>query len=278
LDFFDFPLYNRFTYRVFDLLYTKDYKRQLNEFRQSLGLAPVKGSLLKKIAAEKSPNLYALSPSLLPRPADWDDRSQVTGFIRLPAERREKNAAERVTPELVTWLEAGDKPIYIGFGSIPVPDPPRFARILGRLLAETEYRIVFCQGWSHLAGLPEHPRLFVVPAANHDWLFPRCHAAVIHGGIGTLATGLRSKTPLVVASIVADQPWWGKVIERRGLGVHLPFRQWTTEKLLAAIRRTADTEIRRRVTELGDLMQREDGLKQTIGALEDYFEKKCSRS
>jgi sterol 3beta-glucosyltransferase len=36
LDFLDFPSYNRFTYRVFDFLYTKDNKKKLNSFRQSL--------------------------------------------------------------------------------------------------------------------------------------------------------------------------------------------------------------------------------------------------
>ena len=274
LGFLDFPAYNRWTYRVFDFLYTKDYLHQLNEFRQSLHLPPVKGSILKKISAEKTPNLYALSPSLLPRPTDWDERSQVTGFIFLPAERRERNPADGIPPELIRWLEAGEKPIYIGFGSIPVPDPPRFTAILRRLLAETTHRFVFCQGWSRLDGpdsLPQHPRLFVVPTANHDWLFPRCWTAIIHGGIGTVATGLRAQIPLVIASIVADQPWWGKLLERRGLGVHLPFRKWTAEKLMTAIRRTGTGAMQARVKEVGERIGREDGLQQTIKILEGYF-------
>jgi sterol 3beta-glucosyltransferase len=277
LGFFDFPWYNRFTYRVFDFLYTRDYKKQLNEFRRSLGLSPVEGSILKKITAEKTPNLYALSPTILPRPTDWDERSQVTGFIFLPPERREQNPADRVPSELIGWLAAGEKPIYIGFGSIPAPDPPRFTHILNRLLTETTYRFVFCQGWSRLDrldGLPSHPNLFVVPFANHDWLFPRCRAAIIHGGIGTVATGLRAKIPMVIASIVADQPWWGQLIERKGLGVHLPFRRWTTEKLLAAIRRTETAEIQARVMDVGERIAHDNGLAQTIAMLQDYFEKK----
>ena len=87
-----------------------------------------------------------------------------------------------------------------------------------------------------------------------------------------MAAALRAKLPVVIASIFADQPFWGKQIEARGFGVHLPFWHWTTGKLLAAIRKTETPELRRRVAELGKRMTREDGLKQTIAALENYLE------
>jgi sterol 3beta-glucosyltransferase len=249
LDFFDFPVYNRFTYRVFDFLYTKDNIKKLNRFRQSLGLPKAKGPLLKNTGDAKTPHLYALSPSFLPRPADWEDRARITGFIHLPAKRREQNPLDGGIPaELQCFLEAGEKPIYIGFGSIPVPDPARFTRVLHELLAETDYRFIFCQGWSKIDGLAEHPRLLVLTTANHDWLFPRCRAVITHGGIGTVAAALRANAPMIVASIFADQPWWGKRVERGGLGVHLPFKQWSKEKLLAAIRQTETADIRHRVT------------------------------
>ncbi len=272
LDFFDFPAYNRFTYRVFDYLYTKDNIKKLNTFRQSLGLPKTKGLLLKNTGDGKTPHLYALSPSFLPRPTDWPERSQITGFIHLPPKRREQNTLDGGVPaDLIYWLEAGEKPIYIGFGSIPVPDPARFIRVLHELLTETAYRFIFCQGWSKIEGLAEHPRLFVVPTANHDWLFPRCRAVITHGGIGTVAAALRARTPLIVASIFADQPWWGKRVERSGLGIHLPFQRWSNRKLVAAIRSVGTAEIQQRVREIGDRMSREDGLQQTIAALENYF-------
>ena len=272
LDFFNFPLYNRFTYRVFDFLYTKDNKKKLNAFRLSLGLPKAKGLLLKNTGAAKNPHIYAISPSFLPRPTDWIERAQITGFIHLPPKRREQNPSDGGIPaDLIRWLEAGEKPIYLGFGSIPVPDPARFIRVLHELLAETTYRFIFCQGWSKIEGLGAHPRLFVLPAANHDWLFPRCRAVITHGGIGTVAAALRAKTPLIVASIFADQPWWGKRVERRGLGIHLPFKRWDKQKVVAAIRKTETAEIQHRVTEIGERMSREDGLQQTIAAVEHHF-------
>ena len=271
LSFFDSPGYNRFTYKIFDYLYTKDYKKQLNEFRETLNLPPIQNSILKKIAGENTPNLYALSPSLLPRPKDWDARSQITGFLHLPHERRKQNPADQPGPALIRWLAAGEPPIYIGFGSIPVPDPKRFTAALTQLLADTDYRFLFCQGWSRIDNLPQHPRLHIIASANHDTLFPQCKAAIIHGGIGTIATALKAKLPLVIASIFADQPWWGKIIKRRGLGAHLPFARWTGHKLVEAIHATQTPEVKQRVNEIAERMTGEDGLSSTITALETYF-------
>lgn len=175
-------------------------------------------------------------------------------------------------PALNHWLNAGEAPVYLGFGSIPVPDPEKFTRILSQLLEQTQYRILFCQGWSHLKDLPQHPRLYVAETVNHDALFPRCRAAIIHGGIGTIAAALKASLPLVIASIFADQPWWGKIIARRGLGVHLPFGRWTTPGLINAIRAAESPEVRLSVADLGEKIKSENGLAATIEALETHFE------
>jgi len=45
--------------------------------------------------------------------ADWGPKIHVVGFCFLDL------ASNYVPPEpLVKWLEAGDKPIYVGFGSL----------------------------------------------------------------------------------------------------------------------------------------------------------------
>jgi sterol 3beta-glucosyltransferase len=75
----------------------------------------------------------------------------------------------------------------------------------------------------------------------------------------------------VIASIFADQPWWGKIIKRRGLGAHLPFARWTDHKLVEAIHATQTPEVKQRVNEIAERMTGEDGLSSTITALETYF-------
>jgi UDP:flavonoid glycosyltransferase YjiC (YdhE family) len=88
---------------------------------------------------------------------------------------------------------------------------------------------------------------------------------------GTTTAALNAKIPIIIISIIADQPWWGKIIERKKLGVHIPFRKLTTEKFLSAIEKTQNPEIKHQAFDMGERINREDGLKQTIDALEKYL-------
>ena len=265
LDFMDFPSYNIFTYRLLRWFYWRLSKSDVNTFRRQLGLPLMTRSTFNKAAEGGIPNLYGVSPSLLSRPKDWDDLIAVTGFLTLPPN------AEPIPPGLTEWLQAGDKPVYIGFGSIPVPDPALFSRILTDMLAMGKHRFIFCQGWSDPPAVAAHPDLFVVKSINHQWLLPQCSAAIIHGGSGTVAAVLSAKTPLVIASIFGDQPWWGKLMAKKQLGAHIPFSQISTRTLLDALDLVQAQDMRERVRNMGEQMNREDGVATAINALERYF-------
>jgi hypothetical protein len=58
----------------------------------------------------------------------------------------------------------------------------------------------------------------------HDLVFPHCSAALIHGGIGTVAECARAGLPTLVCSVSMDQPFWGHQIEQLGMGAHIRSR------------------------------------------------------
>ncbi|HLA59895.1 MAG TPA: glycosyltransferase [Puia sp.] len=266
LDFFHFPAYNRFTYVLFNWAYWRANKKNINEFRLLLNLPSLEKSILKIIAEEKILNLHCFSPALLPRPGDWPAEIDITGFLFLPA-----RVQSDIPAELKRWLDNGERPIYIGFGSIPVPDPHLFKSILSSLLAKTSYRFVFCYGWTPPMDLPENKRLFQINAVSHELLLPYCRTAIIHGGVGTTAAVLRAKIPVIITSIIADQPWWGRIIEEKRVGVHIPFKKLTVQKLMTALKTTEGKELRQRAFRLGEQINLEDGLFNTINKLEEYF-------
>ncbi len=218
-------------------------------------------------------NLHYFSLSLLARPDDWASQNQITGFLFLPS-----TTNEIIPIELIDWLNAGDKPIYIGFGSIPVPKPFLIMSIIKELLEKTTHRFIFCQGWSLPIDLPKHPNLFHVKTISHQRLFPLCKTAIIHGGVGTTAAVLNAKIHAIVVSIIADQPWWGKIIERKKMGFHIPFKKLTYQKLLSAISKAQNLEIIQDAVEIGERISREDGLNKTIGALESRFRDNMTRA
>jgi sterol 3beta-glucosyltransferase len=72
-------------------------------------------------------------------------------------------------------------------------------------------------------------------------------------------------------SFYTDQPTWGKLVERNGLGVHIPVRTLTSEKLIAGIRSAQSTEIVRGVAAMGERIRNEKGTERAVGEIEGYF-------
>ena len=253
---------NRLSYRMVGLAYRMTSK-QIDKFRMGIGLPP--GNVLKAILGSDMLAILAGSRHLVRQPADWPPNAHVSGFFYLPP-----SAAASPTPLLEDWLHAGTQPVYIGFGSIPIPDPTRFYNVLQGVLAKN--RVVLATGWSVLDDLPRHPGLFTTKYIDHEWLLPRCSAAVIHGGIGTAAAVLKSGIPIIVVSILADQPINGKMIRKRRLGFHIPFKKLTTEKLLQALEDAQAEEIKTNCRFIAEQIRLENGVEKAARLIEDYFE------
>jgi UDP:flavonoid glycosyltransferase YjiC (YdhE family) len=217
--------------------------------------------------------ILAESQELVKRPADWPPTAHISGFFFLPPAVKAAAHSRDTQPEgLEEWLTGGEPPVYIGFGSIPIPNPEQFYATLKGILVKK--RVVLGKGWSVLDGLPSHPSLFVSKYFDHDKLLPHCSAAVIHGGIGTIGAILKTGIPIIVVSILADQPINGKFIERRKLGFHLPFKKLSAARLLHALEAVQFPAIIENCRNIAAHIRAEDGVATAVRLIEDYFEEK----
>jgi len=274
-DFLNFPWYNKLTYKLAHLFFWKFVKEETNEFRQELGLPVLKENLITYIDKQKPLDLYCISPSLIPQPNDWDNNHKITGFLTIPEEKR-PGATDESPVELNDWLQQGDKPIYMGFGSNGVGNTEKFIGILDEILTNTNERILFCTGWSLFKNLPVHKNLFLAKYVNHAAVLPQCKAGIFHGGAGTLAAMLRSKLPVIIISFYTDQPTWGKIIDRRKLGVHIPVKNLTAEKLISALTKIQSTEIKTQVAIVSQQIRDENGLENAVTEIERFFNETVS--
>jgi sterol 3beta-glucosyltransferase len=154
---------------------------------------------------------------------------------------------------------------------MPIPDPALFIRVLRELLTRTGNRYILCIGWTAAFELPHDPRLFTVSSINHEGLLPQCKAAIIHGGAGTLAATLKAGTPPVIVSIFGDQHWWGRLIEKKELGRHIPFKRLSPNRLIAALDRVLSPPVTQNVEAISRLLKAEDGVGEAVEQLERYF-------
>jgi UDP:flavonoid glycosyltransferase YjiC (YdhE family) len=66
------------------------------------------------------------------------------------------------------------------------------------------------------------PRNVTIEAfADHDELFPRCHAVVTHGGLGTVLRALAHAVPLLMLPLGRDQHLNADRVAQLGAGIQL---------------------------------------------------------
>jgi UDP:flavonoid glycosyltransferase YjiC (YdhE family) len=218
-------------------------------------------------APRGAPILYGYSPAVIPPPPDWDANTHVTGywFLDPPADWTPPAA-------LVKFLQAGDPPVYVGFGSMSNRRPEETAELIVQALKRAGQRGVILGGWGGLrpANLPDS--VFLLDSAPFSWLFPRMAAVVHHGGAGTTSAGLRAGVPSAVIPFFADQPFWGRRVAALGVGpAPIPRKQLTVERLAQAIQAACtDQPMRQRAAELGERIRKEDGVACAVALIEHF--------
>lgn len=237
--------------------------------RRSLGLPPLRRVNLNGYWQEQGiPFLHLISPTVMPRPKDWPDNAELTGYAYL-------DEAQHWQPEsgLVDFIAGGETPISIGFGSMLSTDPSELSRILSQALARTGKRAVVLGGRSDGELSIASDDVYVTDQAPHDWLFPKMSAVVHHGGAGTTAASLRAGKPTVVCSFFADQPFWGQRVADLGAGpAPLARKTLTVDGLVAAIEQAcSDTTMQRKAAALGERLRAEDGVGATVTSIEHHL-------
>ncbi len=215
------------------------------------------------------PVIHAFSEHLVPRHPSWGATHHVTGaFVLSEAEGTAEPGAHH-DPEFAAWLDEGPPPVYLGFGSLPLLLPDVMAALASDAARDVGTRVVVGLPWTPVAEGPDGSRtVWRVRACRHDWLFPRCRAVVHHGGAGTVHTAARAGTPQVVCSVFSDQPFWGAMVALRKVGVHLPFRELTRERLRGALAAACGVEVAANAAALRDRMRAETGTAHAVSVIE----------
>lgn len=265
-------LFNYATHAIGGQLFWQIIRPIMNDIRrESLGLRPfsLAGPFLTMLR-RRLPVIHGYSPTVLPKPKDWNEAAFVTGFWFL-------DAPSYVPPqELTAFLAAGESPVYVGFGSMTGNDPERLTTIALEALRLSGRRGVLLSGWAGLAAGDLPDTVLKLDAVPHDWLFPRMAAVVHHGGVGTTHVGLRAGVPNIVVPFFGDQPFWGDRVHALGAGPRpLVLEELTAERLAESIGlATSDAAMRARAAEVGQLIQAERGVEEAVRIIDRYLEQR----
>ncbi|KAF7512700.1 hypothetical protein GJ744_000267 [Endocarpon pusillum] len=259
---------NFMSYPLVELMTWQGLGDLVNRFRvKTLGLEPVStlwapGQLFRL----KVPYTYLWSPSLVPKPPDWGPEIDIAGFVFL-----DLASSYRPPQELVNFLEGGEEPIYIGFGSISgMEDPHAFTKMIFGAVEKAGVRALISKGWGDMGkGMDIPDNILLLDNVPHDWLFPKVRAVVHHGGAGTTARGLLCGKPTMIVPFFGDQPFWGAMVAAAGAGAKqcLPLKKLNVDRFAEGIKQCLTDEARQKAQEIAKCIEKEgDGAENAVNS------------
>ena len=207
----------------------------LNEERAKAGLAPV-DNVLRHVITERP--WLAADPVLGPAPSSTGLEIVTTGAWMVADQ-------SPLPPALEQFLDAGDPPVYLGFGSMRGAE--QAAPVLIEAVRSVERRAIVSEGWGKLIPLDARNDCIAIGDVNHAKLFPRVAAVVHHGGAGTTHAAAAAGVPQVIVPHHYDQPYWARRVQALGIGMEGPAREkLETGGMIATLRECVSGDARKR--------------------------------
>lgn len=234
-------------------------------FRPIIEAAKLPGprkNIILESASSPDLNFLAVSPSMLRPDPRWTPAQRQTGywFLDLPD--------YQPPPALKAFVESGDPPLVIGFGSMAGVDAQKHTESIVGAVERLGRRAVLLSGWAELGKGTLPSSIHVADHVPHDWLYPRAALVVHHGGAGTTAAVTRAGVPHAMVWHLGDQSAWGSLISRLGLGpAPLHHQKLTAERLARHIAAADRPRAYAAARAMAARIRAEDGLGEAVRAI-----------
>ena len=166
--------------------------------------------------------------------------------------------------DLEAFLRAGESPVYVGFGSMPME--AGLAEVILAAARQAGRRAIIASGRAGLALASREPDCLVIGDVNTRTLFGQVAAVVHHGGAGTTAAAGLAGVPQVVVPQRFDQPYWARRVRDLGIGIAHPSGTPTADSLADALGHALTPGVAARARSVSGAMTK-DGAQVAVGHL-----------
>lgn len=223
-------------------------------WKKEFGKSPENfGSPFEKHLDKKHPAIISCSNFVFKRPNDWNENIHQNGywFVEEPREYTP-------TEELQEFLNAGEKPVYIGFGSMTsLEKDEELANIAAEAIVKSGKRGIIC-GMGKSSNITKD--IVAIDSIPHSWLFERVSAVCHHGGAGTTAAGFKAGVPSVIIPFSNDQFAWAHRVYDLGVGSRPIYKKNLSSDILSQrINDALSYEIVKNAGILGKKISKENG-------------------
>lgn len=116
----------------------------------------------------RMPILCAWSPRVLPASNDWSLNTHVTDYFF-----GSSDGEYQPTPDLQSFLQEGEAPVCISFGSMVNRESAKIDQIVREAVQQTKNRAILLSGWGGITNQSSKQFLYV-DEVPHQWLLPHC--------------------------------------------------------------------------------------------------------
>ncbi|KAL0960717.1 hypothetical protein HGRIS_005744 [Hohenbuehelia grisea] len=271
----DAPTFNSASYILFANVMWAATSGQINRWRRNT--LHLKNTDMGHMAQSEITFIYNFSQAVVPKPLDWGDTTIISGYWFLDNPDPDWTAPADLL-EFMAKARADQKPlVYIGFGSITVPDPNRVTSRIVRAVVQSDVRAIVSKGWSaRMASTNDKPEpdipqeCYMLDKVPHDWLFPQVDAALHHGGAGTTGASLRAGIPTLIKPWFGDQFFWASRVQKLGAGLRVPSTH-VNDLSKALTLATTSRVMKERASMVGQKIRSEDGVRTAIHTIYTYL-------
>jgi sterol 3beta-glucosyltransferase len=237
-------------------------------WKQRFGKAPDNFSCpFERHTDHKHPAIVSCSNFVFKRPKDWNENIHQSGYWFV-----EETCDYTPSDELAAFLKSGEKPVYIGFGSMTALEQhDGLADMAVAAIVKSGKRGILC-GMGNPVNLPKN--IIAIDNIPHSWLFERVSAVCHHGGAGTTAAGFKAGIPSIIIPFSNDQFAWAHRAYDLGVGSKpIPKRELSVDKLAEAFRFALSDNIIANAKSLGRNIATENGAMECAKIILDCLER-----
>jgi sterol 3beta-glucosyltransferase len=249
-----YTLPNKWTYTLLQgMLWTASKTGVAALWQEKFGRQPNNFTPPYERTDSRHPAVISCSNYVFPRPKDWNEHIHQYGYWFV--EEREDYTPPHALAE---FLKAGEKPIYVGFGSVfHDNEKDHLINLIVEACRKSGRRGIIA-GMGEINPLPDS--VFAVGSVPHTWLFPHCAAVCHHGGAGTAAAGFAAGVPSIIIPFSNDQFAWAHRAYDLGVGSRpIPKRKLSADSLADAIRYATSEAVVVAAAKLGARIATENG-------------------
>lgn len=257
---------NRLTYKTMKYVESSNIK-EINDFREKVLNLPKRktGIYTYDIDNKKIPIIYPISEYLFTDVKSWGDKVYLPGFVFL------ENEEEKLGDEIIDFINKKSAPIVVSFSSMPLKNSNKFKEILIEALNKTNNRAIILTGISGMS-FENEENILAISSVSHNLLFPLAKGIMHHGGVGTMASALKSGKPQLIMPFSVDQPFWANRLYNQGYALEpVSEKNITVDKLVKSFREMDKRENIENAINIMKKLETENGNKNIIEYIEKIY-------